>query len=581
MNSSTDILREIIKAQKTGDHLKVFDLAEAALKLDPDDVLFQYHSVLALARCGAKQRALDSFYHYKLYLSESEDVLALEARILKDLALVSHDIDSLRKAADSYKNIYSKTGGYYPAINAATLYFLAADTVTSGELAERALDRAIKDDGDRFFALATQAEALILLGRNADAGRVIEQISALRGDNLLMRARTRQQLKLICDYRNMDAGMLDALLPESVIHYCGHIFDQHRPLSEQDESALLQRIESVLSENKAAIAYGSLAAGSDILFAEAFLATGGELNIWLPFQKSEFCDISVRPSGEQWVGRFEACLARANSVSYATESEFMGDDSLFEYGADICMGMAIMRANSLNARAIQIAVWDQLESEIPSSTARNVHKWRELNHHSEVIPSPVSRLARVVRPQGKRSTHCREPHAILFSDVRGFSGLCDRDVLWYFDVLHPCFALAIEKFRPEILLLDTWGDAIYLVTKKATTAARIAAELNEALAKLEQSSLDIKTPLLLRIGLHYGPVFSLYDHLAQKQTYSSNEVSKTARIEPVTPPGEIFGTEAFVAQLALEGENRATCEYAGILPSAKNYGDFRMFHIRA
>lgn len=572
---------EIIDAQISGDHLKAYDLAEAALKLKPDDELFQYHLVLALAKCDATQRALDSFYHYKLYLSKREDVLALEARILKDLAFASHNTDSLRKAANSYHKIFSQTGGYYRAINAATLYLLAGNQEQSIVLAQQALDLAKKDEKDLFYKMATQAAALLLLGRQSDAKQAIEAVALLEGDNLLRRARTRQRLKLICDYQHIDARILDPLLPETVIYYCGHIFDQDRPMSPAQESELVNRIKIVISENKGAIAYGSLAAGADILFAEAFLDQGGELNIWLPFRKSEFCEVSVRPAGEPWVARFNACLSRAHSVSYATESDFMEDDTLFEYCADVSMGMTIMRANSLSSRVLQVAIWNQIESDKSSGTCRNVTKWRDLNNPAEIIFCPCKGHGREVRAfQGGDSHVHREPHAILFSDVRGYSKLCDRDVLWYFNVLNPHLAKAIEKFRPEIQLIDTWGDGIYMITKKASIAARIAFELNEALAQLDQSMLDLQEPLLMRIGLHYGPVFSLYDHFEQKQTFSSNEVSKTARIEPVTPPGEIFGTEAFVAILELEGDGGTTFEYAGTLPSAKNYGSFRMFHIR-
>lgn len=580
MNQAMQAIHDqIIAAQKAGDHLKVYELADAALKLTPDDEFLQYHSVLALAKCDATQRALDSFYHYKLYLSKSEDVLALEARILKNLAFASHDRDSLRKAADSYRKMFSQSGGYYRAINAATLYLLSGNQELAVVLAQAALDLARQEEKDIFYGMATQAAALLLLGRQSDAKQVIEAVAILEGDNLQRRALTRQRLKLICDFQHVDAGILDSLLPETVVYYCGHIFDPHRPISLQQEYELAHRIESVIAEHKAAIAYGSLAAGADILFAEAFLNQGGELNIWLPFRQSEFLQIAVRPAGEQWLNRFNACLARANSVSYATESNYMGDDALFEYCADVSMGMSIMRANSLNARILQVAIWDEGASGPSSGTRLNVNKWRNLNKPAEVIScsSPV-RAARHI-PGGDTQTH-REPYAILFADARGYSKLCDRDVLWYFNVLNPHLAKSIEKFRPDIQLIDTWGDGIYIITKKASIAARIAFELNEALAHIDQSMLDLQEPLLLRIALHYGPVFSLYDYFEQKQTYSSNEVSKTARIEPVTPPGEIFGTDAFVAILELEGDRCATYEYAGTLPSAKNYGSFRMFHIR-
>lgn len=99
------------------------------------------------------------------------------------------------------------------------------------------------------------------------------------------------------------------------------------------------------------------------------------------------------------------------------------------------------------------------------------------------------------------------------------------------------------------------------------------------MSTLDQSSLGLDESLMLRIGLHYGPVYKLRDHLAQTVTYASTDITKTARIEPVTPPGEIFGTEPFVAMLELEGEHWARFRYAGTLQSAKGYGAFRMFHV--
>lgn len=571
------IRQQILEAQKSGNHLMVYDLAEEGLRTHPDDTFFQYHLVLALAKCDATQRALDCFYHYKLYLNQSEDMLALEALILKHLAFASYDAATLRKAADSYHRIFTQTGGYYRAINAATLYLLSGERELSIALAQHALALAISDEGDVFFRMATQAAALLLLDRPSEAKQVIEAIAGIEGDNLQRRARTRQRLKLICDYLQFDSDILDSLLPETVVYYCGHIFDQ--TILPEQEAELTRRIEFMLSENKVAIAYGSLAAGADILFAECILKRGGELNVWLPFKKSDFCEAAVNPAGEHWRARFESCLSRAHSVSYATDSDLMKDDSLFEYCADVSMGMTIMRADLLSARVLQLAVCNELASVGFSGTRRNVSKWRDLGHPARVIPYPHSSHVRKVLTLPDVMAR-REPHAILFSDVRGYSKLCDHDVLWFFNVLNPHLAGSIEKFRPQIELIDTWGDGIYMITKKASVAARIAFELNDALAQIDQSMLDLQEPLLLRTALHYGPVFTLYDHFEQKETFSSNEVSKTARIEPVTPPGEIFGTEAFVAILELEGDKCATFEYAGTLPSAKNYGKFSMFHIR-
>jgi len=58
------------------------------------------------------------------------------------------------------------------------------------------------------------------------------------------------------------------------------------------------------------------------------------------------------------------------------------------------------------------------------------------------------------------------------------------------------------------------------------------------------------------------------------------EVIRTARIEPVTPVGEIFVTEQFAAMLAFTARDTFICEYAGLQPMAKNFGECRMYSLR-
>ena len=448
-------------------------------------------------------------------------------------------------------------------------------------LATAAIGIALKDDGPQYFPLATRAEAYLLLNREDAARSVIAEVARYNDQNLLTRARTHHQLRLICKHQHIGLDILDPILPETVIHYCGHAFYNHHPIDEQAESELKAQMEKILTENHCTIAYGSLMAGSDILFAESILKLGGELNIWLPFGQENFCNVAVRPAGKQWVERFQACIEKANTVSYATESDFLGDESLFGYCSDVSMGMAIMRANSLGSKRLQLAVLNPNLAKQSRGTISNIKKWNDLGHPTQLVPSPdIAPKPPAQRSKLEYPTNRREPHAILFSDIRGYSKLTDRDILWYYNELHPLLAKVTAEFKSDIQHIDTWGDAIFLVTEKASTAAKIAVALNTVLAEIDQSKLSIKEPLMMRIGLHFGPVYKLYDHLAECYTYSSNDVTKTARIEPITPPGEIFGTEPFVAMLELEGEGWANFEYAGTLSSAKNFGAFRMFHIR-
>ena len=118
------------------------------------------------------------------------------------------------------------------------------------------------------------------------------------------------------------------------------------------------QIAEVVGRHRAGYAYGSLAGGADILWAEALLAHGGELHVVLPFAREEFIELSVMPSGPGWGERFDRCIAAAAAVRYATDDAFLGDDVLFGYCSELAMGLALLRARYLDADVRQLALWD-------------------------------------------------------------------------------------------------------------------------------------------------------------------------------------------------------------------------------
>jgi hypothetical protein len=71
-----------------------------------------------------------------------------------------------------------------------------------------------------------------------------------------------------------------------------------------------------------------------------------------------------------------------------------------------------------------------------------------------------------------------------------------------------------------------------------------------------------------------APVFETTDPVQGVTNYFGAHVSRTARIEPVTPPGEVYVTEQFAARLALEPAGFG-CDYVGQVPAAKGYGTMR------
>src|SRR5262249_56070722 len=91
---------------------------------------------------------------------------------------------------------------------------------------------------------------------------------------------------------------------------------------------------------------------------EALLKRGADLELVFPFRLDEFRDVSVRPAGEAWILRFERCLEKARSTTFATDDSYLGDEYLFTYTSGLGIGLALQRPQSLHTDARLLAVWD-------------------------------------------------------------------------------------------------------------------------------------------------------------------------------------------------------------------------------
>lgn len=131
---------------------------------------------------------------------------------------------------------------------------------------------------------------------------------------------------------------------------------------QKNDNGALQAIRNFIEKEQPGFAYGALAAGSDLLFAQAFLdqkdknQCAAELHVILPFPIDQFRDLSVRPFGDEWLAKFDAALARAETI------EILGlDDPPLELAVEIAdrmaMGQAVRNARNLQstAKAVTIA----------------------------------------------------------------------------------------------------------------------------------------------------------------------------------------------------------------------------------
>lgn len=577
----------VTAAERRGELLSAFDLAERGLEEYPDDVWLRHRAVLALARSGATEEAQRRFDAYGLVSVDEADPQALQARIAKDLALATKGVErreEARRAAELYAGIFDRTGWSYPGLNAATLMLVAGAADEARQLDERVLAAAAGEDQEDYYVAATEAEALLVLGRIAEARLALERAAALHGGDYGALSTTRRQLRLICSESGLDEEILAVIAGPSVVHYCGHRVapvDGEGRFPAEAEPLVKARIVAEIERDRPGFAYGSLASGADILFAEALLAVGAELHVVLPFAAEEFVRSSVEDGGPGWVERFHRCLAAAASVSYATDDAFLGDDVLYRYASELAMGLAVLRSRFLDAPVRQIAVWDGGPARGEAGTAVDVARWERSGHPATIIAPtdvPLPAVAPDAASPRPGDSPSRVVRALLFSDIKAFSKLTDEQLPRFATHVLGALARALEPHAEAIEYRETWGDAIYLVVRDPVSAAGCALDLQDALEGLNLAALRLPEHLALRLGGHVGPVFPVRNPIMDSPAFMGSHVSRTARIEPVTPPGSVFVTEQFAAALTLEN-SRFGCDYVGHIPAAKDLGRLRMYRL--
>lgn len=591
--TETEYLAEVTALMGRAEYLQAYDAARGALEDWPRSEDLWHQAALALARSGAVGQALKAFEENGLGDIKTENMLTLHGRLYKDLGLAAGDGERrklLETSGGLYAEAYGLTGGHYPAINVATVAALAGDAARSEDWASRVLGHAEMQAKDpSYYALASRAEAELLLRKTEAAGRSIAAAAKAGDIDFAARAATLKQLRLVCERLGLDAAMLDPLRPPAVVHYCGHIIGAPGAPSRfpaDQEAEVAAEMQAIFERRPVSRAVGSLAAGADILAAEAALAAGAELDVVLPFDLEEFIAVSVRPAGQAWERRMRACLdAAGDRVHYVTQEAYLGDDALFGYAAEYAVGLTLLRARFLAADAFQLAVWDGVEGG-PSDAAGT---WSDmakgdragLDRETARVRStkPPASPADSAAPAGP-SKLSRKPRCLLFGDFKGFSKLTDVQLPVYVsEVLGTC-AKVLDARQKHLTFKNTWGDGLFIVFDDVEAATECAFALQEAVSAIDHAALDLPSTLGLRLGFHYGPVYETVDPVLGRPNCFGFHVSRAARVEPITPEKSVYVTEETAAAIALFCPGRFRAEYVGQVPLAKGYGSFRMHHLQ-
>ncbi len=572
-------LDEVSALEATGLFLSAHDHAMLALADGHDDDRLRHRAVLALARGGATRPALALFHRLKLAQHADPDIAALEGRLLKDVALRAEPSQRpllARRSAAVYEAVWQRApSAGYPAINAASMSLLAGDRDRARNIARHV--RETQPDSGDYWAVATLAEACLLLGDVDGARRFLEQAEARAGNDFASRATTRRQLRLLAAALGAGGGIVDALRIPTTIYYCGHMPPADAGAATgSHEPALARQLDQVLMERDVGFAFGALAAGADILFAEALLRRGAQLTVVLPFDRGAFVSESVLPFGAGWIERFDRCLARARVLAIDT-AHYPHDELDFGHGARRAMGLARMHARRLDGAVVQVAMWDGAGSGLEAGTGVDVARWTGSGGAMVNLGCPWRRAGTPAEaPEGSGR---RRWMGVLFGDLPRFSTLDDEGLAAFYRGPLADMGRVIDRHGPAYR--NAWGDAVQLAFPSARQAAACALDLRATITVEALGAAGLPTALVPRLALDFGPVLPVSDAVQRVEKFAGRVMTRAARIEPVTPPGQIYATEAFACEVALDPQAACICDYAGQVPTAKGFGVLPLYAVHA
>ena len=615
--ASADARERILKHLEQGAPWDACDAFREATETHTPDADLLYWGALAHARSGATHAAhalLDRAQESAPTLPRLSEIRSLRGRLWKDAYhRAPDDTEAARfvqRARDEYLAAYALDHDTFPGINAATLSLVLGDRTEAERLArEVATHLAAQPAPRNFWDLATAGESQLLLGQ-FDRARdfYASACRAAQGDAGSV-ATMRRQIRLLSRALPEAREIVSVLPVPDVVAFAGHMIDTPGRPVPRFPPQLVPAVETAVDERFARfhqpIVYSSAACGADLIFIDIALRRGAEVNVVLPFDRQDFVRTSVAVGGDAWVERFDAALARAARVIMATEENHLGDDVLFDHASMLLEGFTCLRAAQLETAPSLLCVIDAASDARLGGTHATFERWRRNVGLPEMID--LSAIRRRISPgvdaaaAGAPAASCtrtgpararntieapagaarpqRTLKTLLFADFAGFSRVHDALAPLFQERFLDIARTQIEGSRVKPRMASTWGDALYVVFDTPDQGADFALRFLGGMRAADWPALGLPDSSQIRIALHTGPVFCGFDPIMGRDNYYGSSVNKAARIEPVTPPGMVYASEAFAASLAAMGRADHALEYVGRLTLAKGYGESRIYRV--
>ncbi|MBM3274990.1 MAG: adenylate/guanylate cyclase domain-containing protein, partial [Candidatus Sericytochromatia bacterium] len=239
-----------------------------------------------------------------------------------------------------------------------------------------------------------------------------------------------------------------------------------------------------------------------------------------------------------------------------------------------------------------LAVWDGHPGDGPSGTEAQIRVWQAAGFDVDVVDlTAITRSTGLLRPGGEGhpvpAPETADPPdfqqrvmAMLFADAVGYSQLNEEQIPIFVREFLGSVAHLLDRSPHKPVMKNTWGDAVFFVFEGIENAGALALDLRDRIRGTDWVAHGLPERMNLRIALHAGPVYGFTDPVTAHPNFSGTHVSMAARIEPITPPGEVYCSEPFAVLAATRGVTAFACDHVGRTPLAKKYGIFPTYHLR-
>ncbi len=359
-------------------------------------------------------------------------------------------------------------------------------------------------------------------------------------------------------------------------------------LPSRQENAVAAEIAARLEKLDAAFGYAPLTSRHDILFFEAMLAREGEIHVVLPCPADDLLKTSVGIALDtDWRHRCERVIDQAATAVVVNDHLPLQDSAVHEYAGLVADGLARLRARALDTELTGVMIVDDRQVDGPQAFGARMRRWQAQQIDTalvKVAAAPASSLEvgnRTSEParSGSPAGFNLKLVAILFADAVGFSKLTEEQIPRFVHHFLGSIGELLASVADAPITKNTWGDAIYLVFPGVEAAGRFALDLRDLLHRTSWKEKGLPENMSLRIALHAGPVYSCLDPVLQQLNFIGSHVNRAARIEPITPPGQVYASQLFAALAAAADVGDLVFDYVGQVPLAKHFGTFPLYHV--